>query len=893
MKKFVIFLIALLLIIAITPFAAYIFRESLLQSASPVIADKLGLEIDELDIETIGLRKIVIPKFKAKYFKHGESVEVVIERLAMEIDLWDGPKGAIKSVSANYIDLVIDSSNVHSIEGDGDLRATDLIKSIPSELFKIEQLILQYQYARERAFFFQGSISRDQQGFSAAGEVSLAGYFDSAIDLKILQDSSFKIKIESERPNGGLHIGGVFDLEEDWLVLRGDGNLDFPDLGDLLERLEISLPVKFAGINGEFKFQSEMDLGLILDDVLQSLAVKIEGETVAKISAQDYQLDVAELNFYTECIIEAAQAADCIFRQPINTHLEFVTTPVWIEKNFIWQEKKFTTEINPSDQITLRIELNEELNFAVTGSTHVYARAHNAPIAMELVWTDFVMQVSGDSWSINGDIDLKVDTEGLNTPAASSHAKISARANLHASDKRIQTQILRGTKFILQNLNLSDFKIDKVEVTQQNNATLQYQNSTGRMDASELLFSLQPMELVHPAAQVKVDASSFVINKILYSDSTWQTQAQVGADQLSVTRASRTAVLSAVNTDIRLQGDAVDIQGSAGLEQGNTPLKFEGTHELSSHSGSALVEIISFPVLQNNILKSVIASTGLPLQLTEGNLSATVDASWGNNFQQSTVEIGLQLEDLAGDYAQNQFEGLDTQINFTRSGDDYLAYPFKISISNVNIGVPVTEVSFSFDRIEKAADKQPVVKLAELSAEVLDGSIYAEDVELNLNQPLNEFSIYLFNLSLEQLLALNQTEDLVASGRFDGELPIQIKTKDFSIHSGWIKADEHGGVIRYNRIDEVLVGNPNLELVAELLKDFRYNEMSAQIDLSPDGNLLLATKLYGRSPKSQFDKQVNLNFNIEFNLWKFLESARLLTRIDQDISEQIISKQRK
>ena len=147
-------------------------------------------------------------------------------------------------------------------------------------------------------------------------------------------------------------------------------------------------------------------------------------------------------------------------------------------------------------------------------------------------------------------------------------------------------------------------------------------------------------------------------------------------------------------------------------------------------------------------------------------------------------------------------------------------------------------------------------------------------------------------MSLEQLLALNQTEDLIASGRFDGELPIRIQSKEFSIHAGWLKADEQGGIIKYDRIDEVLVGNQNLKLVADLLKDFRYNEMSAQIELRPDGNILLATKLYGRSPNSEFNKQVNLNFNIEFNLWKFLESARLLTRIDQDISQQINSKRR-
>ena len=259
---------------------------------------------------------------------------------------------------------------------------------------------------------------------------------------------------------------------------------------------------------------------------------------------------------------------------------------------------------------------------------------------------------------------------------------------------------------------------------------------------------------------------------------------------------------------------------------------------------------------------------------------------------ESAAQVTLGIENVAGDYAQNQFEGLNTLVKLNESGGWYLAQPLAVTIDSINVGVPVTDISFGFDRVEKADDKQPVVKLSELSAQVLDGSIYAKNIEVDLNQPVNEFSIYLSNLSLEKLLALNQTEDLVASGSFDGELPIRIESENFSVHAGWLKADENGGVLKYNRIEEVLVGNPNLELVADLLKDFRYNEMSALVDLQPDGSVILATKLHGRSPNSEFDKQVNLNFNIEFNLWKFLESARLLTRIDQDVSRQIISKQR-
>ena len=66
--------------------------------------------------------------------------------------------------------------------------------------------------------------------------------------------------------------------------------------------------------------------------------------------------------------------------------------------------------------------------------------------------------------------------------------------------------------------------------------------------------------------------------------------------------------------------------------------------------------------------------------------------------------------------------------------------------------------------------------------------------------------------------------------------------------------------------------------------------MSAQVDLLSGGRVTLATKLHGRSPNAELNKQVNLNFNIDFNLWKFLESARLLTRIDQDVTKQILAK---
>lgn len=93
-------------------------------------------------------------------------------------------------------------------------------------------------------------------------------------------------------------------------------------------------------------------------------------------------------------------------------------------------------------------------------------------------------------------------------------------------------------------------------------------------------------------------------------------------------------------------------------------------------------------------------------------------------------------------------------------------------------------------------------------------------------------------------------------------------------------------MIRYDGISEALSGNADLRLVAGLLKYFQYNELSARVNLNPAGALTLRSKLYGRGPEAEFDAPVNLNFNIDLDLWKFLESARLLTRIAEDISDR-------
>ena len=292
------------------------------------------------------------------------------------------------------------------------------------------------------------------------------------------------------------------------------------------------------------------------------------------------------------------------------------------------------------------------------------------------------------------------------------------------------------------------------------------------------------------------------------------------------------------------------------------------------------------PLLNNATVARIISVSGFPLQLKDGSFGLSGDVNWNDDYQALRMALQLSAIKVSGDYAQNPFVNLNLDIGFEKDNGWLLSTPANLSIDALNVGLPLNDISLRVEEYRHNMGTRPVVKLADFKANILDGSIFSKKIEVDLNKPVNQFSLTLSDLSLASILALNRNEALQASGMINGELPLSLNEGVLQIDNGLLEADQRGGVIRYDGIGEALSGNADLRLVAGLLKHFQYNELSARVNLNPAGALTLRTKLYGRGPEAEFDTPVNLNFNIDLDLWKFLESARLLTRIAEDISDR-------
>ena len=60
-----------------------------------------------------------------------------------------------------------------------------------------------------------------------------------------------------------------------------------------------------------------------------------------------------------------------------------------------------------------------------------------------------------------------------------------------------------------------------------------------------------------------------------------------------------------------------------------------------------------------------------------------------------------------------------------------------------------------------------------------------------------------------------------------------------------------------------------------LLEDFRYKTLSSEVELDPEGNLLLGLSLEGSNPAHYDGRTIRFNINLEQNLDPLLQSLRL------------------
>lgn len=879
MKK-IIFLSGLFFIIT----GLWLARVEIIQRITPVLAAGHGLRINALDISRIGLNKAEVRHIHLAHADDHISISVAADDIAVNLDVSARSAPGIAAISIDRAAVDIRLSRAEPATATVTAATTalrDYIQRLPLYGIDIRRLEVRYYHAAELLGEYAGEMTY-KHGIYLDGSFVYRGHA-GRIDLSLHGNGVEALISGPHDDNEFIRVKGEHRIEHDRLLLKLEADYDLKEIGRFTAAAS-DLSAERA--KGRIEAVTELDLARGLDALAAEFSADVAFDASIYFSSLNYDVEKGRLDVRAKCALAPQGIKSCRLDRPQRLVMRLTDTPLFIREYFNGPPQDYTIDLQPAEALTLTPLAGMNNGWMITGDGRLSAYPDAAQFRIMAEFSGLDFQLGEDDWSLSGDYHLRVDGGSGARPFKRGQVKFQGRGNLSMNPDRAAINIDSGARLALVDAGYAATSFAMLELRQESQARVVYRFRDNELKIEGQRLSLTAKGAGYADISFGLEAATLNLAEYGVSENNPFMHAELSITGINLSKGGIKIKGSECLMTIDLDHDHLSMNGDLRLGAEKTPLRFLLSSNLSAGNGLLQFESSPMPLSNNATVARIISVSGFPLQLKDGGFGLSGEINWDDDYQTLRMALQLSAIKVSGDYAQNPFVNLNLDMSFEKDNGWVLSAPASLTLDTLNVGLPLNNISLRVEEYQHNMGARPVIKLADFKANILEGSVFSEKIEIDLNKPVNQFSLTLSDLSLARLLALNRNEALKATGMINGELPLSLNEGVLQIDNGWLEADRRGGVIRYDGISEALSGNADLRLVAGLLKYFQYNELSARVNLNPAGALTLRSKLYGRGPEAEFDAPVNLNFNIDLDLWKFLESARLLTRIAEDISDR-------
>jgi len=347
--------------------------------------------------------------------------------------------------------------------------------------------------------------------------------------------------------------------------------------------------------------------------------------------------------------------------------------------------------------------------------------------------------------------------------------------------------------------------------------------------------------------------------------------------------------LDNVRQPFELIGEVLISNGSLQSIERDLHIDTNTQHNLRQRQGRSRFRFKPLSFDDSQRLKKLVAPAVAPISLVAGELDLSGEARWRAEADewQTTVNIDAQLNNLGGAYDEAYFSGANGQLSLQVYPDIESKKKQRLSVAQLDAGVENKDLVFEFGLRPSSKGDLPIVDILTAQTQLLQGSVKLKPTAYDLNQQRQTLQLVLENIDLNELVTLQQLDDVQATGRINGVLPIIINNDQISIDDGQMQALAPGGVLRYQANTDAIQSNKYAETVVLVLRNFHYDALQADTQYQPDGTLILALQLQGNNPDFEQGRQINLNINLEQNVLKLLESLRLYDGVSDKLDKRV------
>lgn len=302
----------------------------------------------------------------------------------------------------------------------------------------------------------------------------------------------------------------------------------------------------------------------------------------------------------------------------------------------------------------------------------------------------------------------------------------------------------------------------------------------------------------------------------------------------------------------------------------------KGAHNFSNGLGELILKGSEFQVERLlSQLGEIFGSVATELSLKEGSIVPEGEIRWGEALDQ---RYSFDVRSVSGRLKEVEFEGADGKVDLLARERGFTIRPSLLRVRSVQSGVVISEIKselggeFSFDGWYE-------VNVGPTTAQAFEGPVRASKVTLTPKKSGSRFTVLFPRAPLSALLGIIPNSPVEGSGEVEITLPIKMAPEGVSVSKGTLRALPPGGMLFYkdSGAGDQFAGT-QYEFVIAALKNYNYTKLEADISLATNGELVIAASLSGVNPDVNRTRPIDVNVNIEQNLFKLLESIRAVQR---------------
>ena len=413
---------------------------------------------------------------------------------------------------------------------------------------------------------------------------------------------------------------------------------------------------------------------------------------------------------------------------------------------------------------------------------------------------------------------------------------------------------------------------------------------------NEIAFELLGLELAGQLEPLDINATMEKLHYPVSASGEPFIQGRFFIDRIEPNNQEIPLVLIDVEQTFALNGDVLELTGAFNEFTRNLMVTGETKYNFSSGDLSARIRPAEVSFDDAGSFADLIASYELPLAIVTGQLESSFELDW--NVKEPVEDLSVrglvEFTNIGGAYDDYYFSGLAGAY----SGS---VYPVIVSddtsvitVTQLDAGVAVRDLKavlslnqLNSNRANGIADGLEV-QLFSVLANTMGGYIAIKPAQINLADQQHELSMLLIGIDIDTLLREQELEDVIASGKLSGEIPLLINDDGLSVSGGRVYAAEPGGKIQYKGdVDALSLAAGPAGFVFEALQDFNYGSMNIYPEYSPDGTLKMRLEVRGNNPQVEQGRPINFNINLEQNLLKLRESLRYVDGLNDEIDEKV------